>query len=103
MRWPWIARVAYEHVREENARLLTLVERLTEREYRLARRDAGLPEREPPDRPQPIQWDGELEAACQAWGATAPAQAKRAKDRLVSGWTREAVLAALMPDDGGEV
>jgi hypothetical protein len=102
MNWPWISRLAYTDMRAERDRLLTLVERLTEREYRLARREAGLPEREPQERPAPIPWDSELEGACQAWGATAGAQQKLARERLASGWSRERVLAALLPDDGDE-
>lgn len=102
MNWPRSAlRMAYEDMRAERDRLLTLVETLTARFYRLERVEAGLPEKEPQERVQQPQWDMELERAVQAYATQAGVQRQMAQRRLREGWSREAVLAELRPEDDG--
>lgn len=102
MRWPWISRAAFDVVCADKDRLLTLVESLAARFYRLERVEAGLPEKEPQERTQAIPWDGELEHAVMAWGSHAAQQRQMAQRRLREGWSRDSVLAQLRPESEEE-
>lgn len=95
MNWPRSAwRQAYMDQREENARLLTLVERYAEREYRLARREAGMPEREAESAPKVVLTRPILEA-CDKWGSSAAVQRREAERMLRAGKSEGEVVAAI--------
>lgn len=99
MRWPRSAlRMAYEDMRDERDRLLTLVERYAEREYRLARREAGMPEREAEAAPKVMLTRAILEA-CDKWGSSSGAQRRAAEQMLRAGKGEAEVVQAISAGD----
>lgn len=103
MNWPKSAyRRAYEAAREDNARLLTLVEKMASTLAALKRRDVGLPEREPSPKADTVEWDAELERAALRWGTRYSAQKGLAMAALRKGESRFKVLQDLgVPEEEG--
>lgn len=99
MRWPWIARVAYDDLREDRDHWRTLAERLQEHVARLERVTHGLPEREPPPRmklPNASDFPA-LFAAAQAWSDPTGKLAEATRE-LRAGKSEATVLALMQPE-----
>lgn len=102
MSWPRSAwHRAYEDMRAERDRLLTLVERLADQRYRLDRREAGLTEREPEQIAARIVLTPEMRVAAAKWGSSASMMLREAERSLRAGVSPLQVLANL--EAGGDV